>query len=42
MTGGSAAREAVKGLKEDPKNDALARARASADAVFMACDDDAG
>jgi hypothetical protein len=42
MTGGSAAREAVKNVKDDPKNDALARARASADAVFMACDDDGG
>jgi hypothetical protein len=42
MTGGSAAREAVKGVKDDPKNDALVRARASADAVFMACDDDGG
>ena len=42
MIGGSAAREAVKGLKDDPKNDALVRARASADAVFAACDDDGG
>jgi hypothetical protein len=42
MTAGSAAREAVKAVKDDPKNDALARARTSADAVFVACDDDAG
>ncbi len=42
MLGGAAAREAVKGVKDDPKNDALVRARASADAVFVACDDDGG
>jgi hypothetical protein len=42
MLGGSAAREAVKGVKDDPKNDALVRARSSADAVFAACDDDGG
>jgi hypothetical protein len=42
MIGGPAAREAVKGVKDDPKNDALGRARASADAVFAACDDDGG
>ena len=42
MTGGSAARDAVKGVKDDPKNDALARARTSADAVFAACGDDGG
>lgn len=42
MAGGSSAREAVKGVKDDPKNDALVRARAAADAVFAVCDDDAG
>ena len=42
MIGGSAAHEVVNGVKDDPKNDALARARASADAVFLACDDDGG
>jgi hypothetical protein len=42
MTSVSAAREAVKGVKDDPKNDALARARTSADAVLQACDDDGG
>jgi hypothetical protein len=42
MTGGAAARDAVKNVKDDPKNDALARARASADAVFAACDEDGG
>ena len=42
MAGGPAAREAVNGVKEDPKNDALARARVAADAVFAACDDDGG
>jgi hypothetical protein len=42
MAGGPAAREAVKGVKEDPKNDALARARVAADAVFAGCDDDGG
>jgi hypothetical protein len=42
MAGGPAAREAVKGVKDDPKNDALARARVAADAVFAGCDDDGG
>ena len=42
MLGGSAARDAVKGVKDEPKNDALDRARASASAVFSACDDDGG
>ncbi len=42
MMGGSAARDAIKNVKDDPKNEALARARASADAVFSACDDDGG
>jgi hypothetical protein len=42
MMGGSAAREAVNGVKDDPKNDALARAHAASDAVFQACDDDGG
>ena len=42
MIGGSAAREAIKGVKDDPKNDALPRARAAADAVFAACDEDGG
>jgi hypothetical protein len=42
MTGGPGARDAVKGVKDDPKNDALARARVAADAVFAGCDDDGG
>jgi hypothetical protein len=42
MLGGSAARDTVRAVKDDPKNDALARAHASADAVFLACDDDGG
>jgi hypothetical protein len=42
MAGGPAAREAVKAVKDDPKNDALLRARVSADAVFVACEDDGG
>jgi hypothetical protein len=42
MTGGPTARDAVKNVKDDPKNDALGRARASADAVFSACDEDGG
>jgi len=42
MAGGPAAREAVKGVKEDQRNDALARARVAADAVFAGCDDDGG
>ncbi|HEX4446674.1 MAG TPA: hypothetical protein VH044_08060 [Polyangiaceae bacterium] len=42
MAGGAGARDAVKGVKDDPKNEALARARAAADAVFAGCDDDGG
>jgi serine/threonine-protein kinase len=39
MAGGPGAREAVKAVKDDPKNDAIARARAASDAVFVACKD---
>jgi hypothetical protein len=42
MTGGPAARDALRAVRDDPKNDALARARAAADAVFAGCDDDGG
>jgi hypothetical protein len=40
MKGGAAARDAVKNVKDDPKNDAVARARASSEAAFTACRDD--
>lgn len=40
ITGGPAARDAVKNVKDDPKNDVLARARAASDKAFQVCGDD--
>ena len=40
VNGGPAAREAVKNVKDDPKNDVIARARAASDKAFTACGDD--
>jgi hypothetical protein len=40
ITGGPAAHDAVKNVKDDPKNDVIARARASSDKAFTACGDD--
>jgi len=40
ITGGPAARDAVKNVKDDPKNDALARARAASEKAFQVCGDD--
>jgi hypothetical protein len=42
MLGPSAAREAVKGVKDDPKNDAIAAARAASDKLAPSCPDDGG
>ena len=40
MKGGAGARDAVKKVKDDPKNDAIARAHAASDAAFDACQDE--
>jgi hypothetical protein len=40
IKGGTVAREAVKNVKDDPKNEAIARARAASEAAFSACPDD--
>ena len=37
MKGGTTARDAVKAVKDDPKNDAIAKARAASEAAFAAC-----
>jgi hypothetical protein len=42
IAGGTAARDAVKNVKDDPKNDAIVRARSASDMAFAACDDDGG
>jgi hypothetical protein len=42
IQGGPAAREAVKSVKDEAKNDAIARARSASDAVFASCGDDGG
>jgi hypothetical protein len=42
MAGGSSTRDVVKAVKDDPKNDALPRARTASDAVLAACDDEDG
>ncbi|MGO9833566.1 MAG: serine/threonine protein kinase [Polyangiaceae bacterium] len=42
MQGGAVAREALKNVKDDAKNDAIARARSASDAVSAACGDDGG
>jgi hypothetical protein len=41
ITGGPAARDAVKNVKDDAKNDVIARARAASEKAFAACGDDA-
>jgi hypothetical protein len=40
--GGQGARDAVKNVKDDPKNDAIGRARTASEAAFAACEDDGG
>lgn len=40
MKGGATARDAVKKVKDDPKNDAVARARAASEAAFDTCQDE--
>jgi serine/threonine-protein kinase len=42
IQGGAVAREALKAVKDDAKNEAIPRARAASEAVFAACGDDAG
>ncbi len=42
VTGGTVAREAVKNVRDDPKNDTIARARAASQAAFDTCEDDGG
>jgi hypothetical protein len=42
ITGGAAAHDAVNSVKDDPKNEAIARARAASEAAFAACDGDGG
>jgi hypothetical protein len=42
IAGGAPAREAVKGVKDDAKNEAVARARASSEAAFAACGESGG
>jgi hypothetical protein len=37
IAGGAAAREAVKAVKDSPKNDAIAAARTASEVVFTAC-----
>jgi hypothetical protein len=40
IKGGVAAREAVKNVKDDPKNEAIAHAREASAAAWAACDDE--
>jgi hypothetical protein len=40
LIGGNAAGEAVKNVKENPKNEAIARARSASEAAFAACGDE--
>jgi hypothetical protein len=40
MKGGAPAREAVKAVKDDPRIDAIARARGASEAAFAVCHDD--
>jgi hypothetical protein len=40
VNGGPAAREALKNVKDDAKNDAIVRARAASDKAFAACGED--
>jgi hypothetical protein len=42
IEGGPAARDALRAVKDDAKNDAIARARTASLAAFDACGDDAG
>ena len=42
IAGGQNARDAVKNVKDDPKNDAIARARTASETAFLACDEDGG
>jgi serine/threonine protein kinase len=42
IVGGGSEREALRNVKDDPKNDAIARGRAASQAAFAACDDDGG
>ena len=42
IAGGAPAREAVKNVKDNPKNEAIARARAASQAAFAACEEDGG
>jgi serine/threonine-protein kinase len=42
IAGGVPARDAVKGVKDDPKNEAVARARASSESAFAACGESGG
>lgn len=42
IVGGASEREALRNVKDDPKNDAIARARAASEAAFAACGDDGG
>jgi hypothetical protein len=42
IAGGAPARDAVKNVKDDPKNDAIARARTASETTFAACEDDGG
>jgi serine/threonine-protein kinase len=42
IAGGAAAHDAVNNVKDDPKNDAIAHARAASEAAFAACDGDGG
>ena len=42
IAGGGAARDAVKNVKDDPKNDAIPRARSASDTAFATCEDDGG
>ena len=40
INGGPAARDAVRSVKDDPKNDVIVRARAASDRAFSSCGDD--
>jgi hypothetical protein len=42
IAGGTAAHEAVRNAKDDPKNEGIARARSASEAAFAACDNDGG
>jgi serine/threonine protein kinase len=41
IAGGGAARDAVKAVKDDPKNPAVAKARSASESAFAACGDEA-